>query len=231
MARCRSTAPKPDKFNVDHPLNKLEERMIATMVERNYTALDYLEWVCPQRELEALMQAYPFAAQNGGRFDVRLPMNNGTTCQIQLSTTDINVLTPHDRSYKPELFGSKKLELQECQFGERIRASLEAAHAIQHQFDVIRRVVKWMNDNTITPGWARHYLPGLGVLLPADHAFHQVKGDVFTERAMPHTIATDIRNIPAILTNAIMVPEPPAQPKTIGHIQIGDGQRYAWFTK
>lgn len=226
MAR-RKSAEEKARFNAYGRINEMERAVTYAMVPRDWGIVEVLEWTVPVIELDALRKAYPYAAAgDGGRYDVRFPMADGTTCFMAMQTWRIKCMVPHDRN----MVNGDTFQFQPCAHGDHIRKALETMHEIKLGFDKVRTLVQWLNGEEMSVGWARHYIPCLGTILAPDHPFHQADGQRFLDAPMPHHIATIIRQVPEIITRGLLAGTSPAlEGVQSGYIKFADGQDIQWF--
>lgn len=202
MARRRRSitpAEKPQLFDCDAAIAKMERAVVYRTVDRTrFSADDILDMLVPEEHLRRLRAAYPYM-QNpsiGPSWDAHLRIGD-TDMRIQMTTVAVQCLTPHD------VHAPGGSPFQPTAAGPTVMSALVEIVETVHEHNVLRRVVAWLNDNKATPGFARHYCPALGALLPNDHPFHQTDGQRYRDQFMPHDAVSDFRRAPEIITKGL----------------------------
>lgn len=182
MARRRNWASqeKPKQFAVAFSaIDKMEAVVAYRTVTTNFTTMDVARWLWPTSILEPLLAAWPVARSRQASVQVGpirttyVPLSVHLTLQLE----PLRMLSPAEDMIQlnPDMERSILPALME----------LSTIHA---RFNIVRGVVRWLNDHA-TPGAARFYCPWLGSLLPVGHPFHEADGSRYKE---PATDMTDI---------------------------------------
>ena len=200
MSRFRNKrTPKEGPFLADN-LNGLEDRMIALVKKPALSTNEVMEWLFPKSTLDVLRAAKPLAGGSDTLFDtniVSLPFGR-VTLHINLAESDIFI--PAD--------GTEQLQDHK---GERIVSYLEQVHAVCMEWNKVRCVVKWLNENDATPSAARHYWPTILSLVNESHPVHGVDGERFKDVEGISAIIPLMRETAGIVATALLMPkvEPP----------------------
>ena len=87
---------------------------------------------------------------------------------------------------------------------EIIRNTIQKVHEVHKRFNVVRRVIAWLDDHA-TPGAARYYFPAICSLLPEDHAVHTTDGQRYREPAVNVAgIISSMRNASVTVASALL---------------------------
>lgn len=196
--RGKTAPPKPFEgawYNID----KLEHAVMHATVVSNLTVLDVCRALWPPDMIDPLMAAF-HRIRDVDRTDWRecVPivlhgLAAPIKCNFILTTSLAGVLHPrHGYANVTSLQADPVVSL------------VAEAHHVHLQFEKVRRVVRWLNDNA-TVGAARHYCPWLGSVLPVDHPFQEVDGVIFREPSKPmNEIVPVMRECTAIVAAALM---------------------------
>ena len=200
MSRFRNKrTPKEVPFLADN-LNGLEDRMIALVEKPALSTNEVMEWLFPKSTLDVLRAAKPLAGGNATLFDtniVSLPFGE-VALRINLVKSDIFI--PRD--------GTEQLQDHK---GEHIVSYLEQVHAVCMEWNKVRCVVKWLNENDATPSAARHYWPTILSLVNEGHPVYGVDGERFKDVGSISAIIPLMRETAGIVATALLMPkvEPP----------------------
>lgn len=154
-------------FDATMRIEKLEAAVVYRTVTRDFTVPEVLRWLYPEPIIEALRGAYNYAHYKGSFIDEEncLIVATDTRFSLRISNEHARMLTPEHGCvvFQPH-------------HEQPVRGLVEEIAAIHASFNIVRKVVDWLNDGHATVGAARFYCPWLGTLLPAEHAFHGVEG-------------------------------------------------------
>lgn len=196
--RVRNTPPPLPYCEADQAINDMERAVIYRSVSVDFTPDDLLDTLLPAEVRRKLRDAEPHTRSSVALWDVGLRLHE-FTLNLQINCADLGTLTPHDA--EPEAWGGFPEQTIKTPL---ITSTLLEISGIVRDFNVVRRVVKWLNDEKVTAGCARHYIPGLGSLLPPQHAFHQVSGERFKDYYFSPEIADAIRHTPNTIAKGLL---------------------------
>lgn len=194
-----SPLPKPfaDAFsNID----KLEVNVIETVVDVQFTGDHVVRWMLDDAIVDKLKAAFPYTRDLDRTTywieTLTLPVVfPAVRCRftIRVKSPEIAMLVP-----------GVDLAVPDDTRSEPIMATIRQCYEQHQQFEKVRRVVRWLNDNA-TVGAARHYCPWLTSILPAGHPYQAATGQIFREPARSMVeIANDMRAASAIMAGALL---------------------------
>lgn len=223
MGRRRPRGSAPPKPFVDAlpQIDKLEVNVIETVVDAQFTPDQVIRWLLTDTIVDKLKAAFPYVRDSDRTTfwqpDVTLPVvfpavRCGFT--IKVKSPEFAMLVPTDA-----------LAVPDDSRGEQIMVTVRQVYEQHTQFEKVRRVVRWLNDNA-TVGAARHYCPWMTSILPADHPFQEATGQIFREPANSMVeIANDMRAASAIMASALLCGSRDNKP-ALGLVAVHfDGQR------
>lgn len=195
----RRTEPKPrpkpfvDAFGA---IDKMEDAVIYRTVTCNFAPIDAARWLWPDTVVDALLEAFSYTKyRNSAHSEGPLRLTQGgIVCTLYFRLDDA----------LPMLAPAPGLVHLNPDRGQPIVDALSEVAAIHDDFNIVRTVVRWMNNNC-TPGAARFYLPALTALLPPGHPVNQADGQRYQEPgASMADISPLIRRAGAIIASGLL---------------------------
>lgn len=181
-------------------INKLEHAVIEHMVTAEFTVDEALNAMYGEDVVNKLRAAWPLvrdsdrgytSATDLEFFPQDLPEKK---IRVYIAARDAKILIP-------ELALVRHNAMYE---NPGIQSAVEAAHTEHLQFEKVRQVVRWFNNNA-TPGAARHYCPWLTSVLPQDHPFQQASGLTYREPVVSMSeIVPVMRQCAEIMARALL---------------------------
>lgn len=201
MRRRARGSPPPKPFaDAFSNIDALETNVIETVVDVQFTPDHIVGWLLDDHIAATLKEAFKYT-RDPDRSSFWYPVLTlpvvfpAVRCRfvIRVKSPEIAMLVPADVHAIPD-----------DNRGAAIMVTLWQVYAQHQQFEKVRRVVRWLNDNA-TVGAARHYCPWLTSILPSHHPFQDVTGQIFREPAKSMTeIANDMRESSAIMAGALL---------------------------
>lgn len=230
MARRRVERIKPVSFDADISINNMERAVIYRMVDFNsFDTNDVIDWLFPSEAVRALRAAYPYASNLTHAGQSQVPVKVGDVgFMVWIDFNQVDCLHPIAPVAPPSV------PLQETTKAPLLASTMLEIAGIVSEFDIVRSVITWFNANGVTPGFARHYFPALGSLLPRDHPTNLTSGKVFQDKPLTHEVSENIRKAPAIIAKGLF-----CDPTNHAHkdgsplvrVKVGSGETITILTK
>lgn len=203
MRRRRSRGAPPPKAldQAWQGIDKLEYAVIERTKDVPVTAEQVIRWMYPDDIVDKLHAAFPHVRDvDRGHYivaTVALPDPVGE-CTFNIRVKD-------DRLDGFQmLIPAHGLARNNQERMGPIVDMLRPIYEHHAQFEKVRTVVRWLNEHA-TIGAARHYCPWLTSVLPTQHEFHKVDGQLFREPRVPMVeIAPLMRECGAIMAGALL---------------------------
>lgn len=224
-------APKPIPFADAHDnIVKMEAAVAYRTVTADFALMDMVRFIWPDEVVNPLLAAYPYARSRPDYVITNAPYKcykdlhlSEITFSIRLPLVPLKMLAPADGLARGH----------HAALAPKVVSVLNELERIHDQFNVVRRVVAWLNDNYVTPGGARFYCPWLGALLPVGHPFHEADGLRYKEpTASMAAITTAMRQAGSIVAAGLLAdPQNVEVPYTNLGIQVctEDQSASQWF--
>lgn len=208
MAR-RSKGPPPKPLDAaTSGIDLLERQVVRRMIDPRFTLHDVARAFWPDEETDKLFAAFPLVRDNdrsswAERFILPVSGATGVEGMLCMRLPEIGMLCPKH--------GTVKF----CQTrAAPIIETLDTIYSIHLEFEVVRKVVAWLNVFA-TLGASRHYCPWLLGVLPKDHPIHEMDGVVFREPYMSMLgITGPMRKCGEIMASALMAEGADNLPRT-----------------
>jgi hypothetical protein len=210
--------------------NEALNRMEAAVVYRTvtpcdeFTVHDLLYWLWPARTVDTLLEAYDLTRETVGQGNCDFPgiiVPAGPVCRfyfnLSLGDNRLHFLPPAE---KPEPRADYPMHNTICNI-------LKEVEHIHKQFNKVRTVLAWLEDNA-TPGAARFYFPAMCALLPAEHPINHADGIRYKEPSAPmDKVIPMMRECAGILASGIITLNMSAQAKglTTWGVDVADGTK------
>lgn len=195
--RGERKAPPPPFAEAFQHLEKMEAAVAYRTVTTAFALDDVACWLWPDEITSALKAAWPYSRSqpvNASTGPLRIQIGDDILeFSFLIALEPIRMLPPAEGL----------VHFNQGRGGPIVSALTELAH-VHRQFNLVRRVVAWMNDNA-TPGAARFYFPGMCALLSNGHPIHEADGLRYKEPAGPMgSINQLIRQAGAIVASGLM---------------------------
>jgi len=202
MARRRgSRRTEPQAKPFDHAfanIDKLEQAVFFRTVTRDFSVADVARYLWPRHIVDALQAAFQFIKPGDRTTAVDTVTGcaawGGISLTFRLNVQTAGILAPAQ--------GQVVIQ-DDASAANMIRQAIFDTYHIHNSFGIVRDVVKWLNENA-TAGAARYYMPTLGSLLPAKHAYHEGNGDRYKEPVNINAISHKMRDATAIIAKGLM---------------------------
>lgn len=194
---------------------QMEYNVVAAVAPLDdLTPDDFLDWLIPADDLKLLRAAFPVAEEPSSR---------------SIGTKDFQLYVEFERHKCLSPKELKNLKLQPSPKALACQRFVDVATEVHTDFNKLRKIVDYFNEETIAPGAARHYFPALQSLLPKSHPFFSVSGDRYREVAIPHGITELLREAPEIVAKGLVCPARESASTSMGLYVHGNSQCFHMF--